>query len=355
MWTGPRNVISTLNIPAATLARIRHAFRVALAAAQDFVGATAPNPPVGCALLDAQGSLLVVAAHHRAGAPHAEALALAQARAQGLLERVHTAVVTLEPCTHFGRTPPCTEALRASPVQEVWVGVEDPHARAAGGIARLRAAPSARQVFTLASFPEAAAEHQACLSLLAPFARRVTAGRAWITVKQALNLEGGTPTMIPPPGQTVFTSASSLLLAHRLRRATDAIVTGAGTVLADSPRFTVRHLPDHKDRPARPLIVCDRHGRVPPAWCKEREREGFRVQVSTDLASVPSLLASLEANWALVEAGPGLLAELQRLDLWDDWLTLEHRPQGPDTISIRHKGVTPLSLIDIPGEPSFVS
>jgi diaminohydroxyphosphoribosylaminopyrimidine deaminase/5-amino-6-(5-phosphoribosylamino)uracil reductase len=332
--------------PDAALAAIGRAFRAALEAAKEFIGATAPNPPVGCALLDAEGEILVVAAHHRAGTPHAEARALAQARAQGLIERVRTAVVTLEPCNHTGRTPPCSEALRSSPVREVWVGVEDPHAQAAGGIARLRAEPDPRRVFRLVDFPDLAAEHDACAALIAPFARRVTDGRAWMTVKQALDLRSGTPTMIPPGGQTVFTRASSLLLAHRLRRATDAIVTGAGTVLADRPSFTVRHLPDHANRHPRLLVVCDRQGRVPRAWREEREVAGFHVLLTRDLASVPQLLAAHEANWAMVEAGPALLAEIGQLGLWDDWVTIRHDAAGPDTISIRsQREVTPLRLI----------
>lgn len=85
--------------------RIGAAFHLAVAEAWSFVGRTAPNPPVGCVLLDAQGDVLVVAAHHQAGTAHAERLAVEQARALGVVERIDTAVVTLEPCNHTGRTP----------------------------------------------------------------------------------------------------------------------------------------------------------------------------------------------------------------------------------------------------------
>jgi diaminohydroxyphosphoribosylaminopyrimidine deaminase/5-amino-6-(5-phosphoribosylamino)uracil reductase len=339
---------------AAALARIGYAFRAALEAAKGFIGATAPNPPVGCALLDAEGEILVVAAHTQAGTPHAEARALAQARAQGLIERARVAVVTLEPCNHTGRTPPCSEALRGSSVREVWVGIEDPHAKASGGIARLRAEPDPRRVFRLVDFPALKAEHESCAALIAPFARRVTDGRAWITVKQALDLRGRAPSMIPPGEQTVFTRPPSLQLAHRLRRATDAIVTGIGTVLADRPSFTVRHVPDHEGRRPRLLVVCDRQGRVPKAWRDEREAEGFHVLLSRDLASVPSLLAAHDVNWAMVEAGPALLAELEQLSLWDDWLTIRHDGKGPDTISIRcRRDMTPIRLLPLPDDHSF--
>jgi diaminohydroxyphosphoribosylaminopyrimidine deaminase/5-amino-6-(5-phosphoribosylamino)uracil reductase len=200
------------------------------------------------------------------------------------------------------------------------------------------------------------AEYETCAALIAPFARRVTDGRAWITVKQALDLQGRGPSMIPPRKQTTFTRPASLLLAHRLRRATDAIVTGSGTVLADRPRFTVRHTPDHAGRRPRLLVVCDRQGRVPMVWLKEREAEGFHVLLSRDLVSVPALLAAHDANWAMVEAGPALLAELERLGLWDDWLTIGHDGKGPDTISIRcRRNVTPLRLLPFPDDHSCES
>jgi diaminohydroxyphosphoribosylaminopyrimidine deaminase/5-amino-6-(5-phosphoribosylamino)uracil reductase len=336
----------------AVLAPIRRAFRAAIDAAVEHIGATAPNPPVGCALLDASGQILVIAAHARAGTAHAEAHALALAREHGLLEHARTAVVTLEPCNHTGRTPPCSEALRASPVREVWIGVEDPHPLASGGSARLREEPDARAVFRLADFSALRAERDACAALIAPFMRRVADGRAWLTVKQALDVRVGTETMIPPAGQTVFTRRPSLILAHRLRRATDAIVTGIGTVLADAPSFTVRHVPDHPARHPRLLVVCDRHGRVPPAWRREREAAGLRVLVTGDLAAVPSLLAAHDVSWALVEAGPVLLAEVRRLGLWDDWLTIRHDGQGPDSISIRcQRPVSPLQLLPPCGDP----
>ena len=97
--------------------------KAALAAARLWEGATAPNPPVGCALLDASGAIITTAAHHGAGQLHAEALAIKQAREAGQAERIHTVVVTLEPCNHHGRTPPCTEAILSTPAKRVVIGV----------------------------------------------------------------------------------------------------------------------------------------------------------------------------------------------------------------------------------------
>lgn len=328
--------------PRLPLARVGRGYRAAIDAASAYIGATAPNPPVGCALLDREGRILVVAAHHRAGTPHAEARALQEAREKGLLAQAHTALVTLEPCNHTGRTPPCAEALRESPVEDIWVGVEDPHAIATGGIARLRQQPDGRNVYRLADYPALGAYRRDCEALIAPFARRVVTGRSWLTVKQALDVNGG---MIPPAGRTTFTDHASLVLAHRLRRATDAIVTGIGTVLADRPRFNVRHVADHEPRAPRLLVICDRHGRTPPDYREAMTQAGFNVQVTDDIAGVPARLAAHGVNWAMVEAGPGLLREIDRLGLWDDWLTIQQHAAQPDTHDIRARGVSPLRFL----------
>nr|WP_306296494.1 dihydrofolate reductase family protein [Acidomonas methanolica] len=299
--------------------RVALAFDSAIAEAARFMGATAPNPPVGCALLDDEGEILVTAAHHRAGTPHAEARALADAARLGVLHRARCAVVTLEPCNHTGRTPPCSEALRASPVREVWIGAADPHHLAAGGAARLAERPGGMSVHFAAGHPALAAQHESCRALIGPFASRVTRGRCRITVKQALDAQGS---MSPPPGRTTFTDSGSLRLAHLLRRATDAIITGAGTVLADNPRFTVRHVPDYRDRAPRLLALCDRRGRVPATWDAEMRSAGFHVLRVRDLADAPASLAAHGANWAMVEGGPALLEAVRAADMWDDWLTL---------------------------------
>ncbi len=141
------------------------AFRRALDAGLAHEGATAPNPAVGCVLLDAAGDVLAEAGHARAGAPHAEAAAIALARGRGVAHRIHTVVVTLEPCTHQGRTGPCCDAILATPAREVWYAMPDPNPVASGGALRLAAAGlQVRRWDRL--LPEAA-------RLLAPFATRV--------------------------------------------------------------------------------------------------------------------------------------------------------------------------------------
>ncbi len=307
-------------------ARVAVGFRAAIAEAVGFVGATAPNPPVGCAILDADGRLLTVAAHQRAGTAHAEPRALSQLRDGGQLGRAATLLVTLEPCNHHGRTGPCTEAILASPVREVWIGSADPNPRVAGhGAERLRAA--GLRVRALDRLPDPAAATLAldCAALITPFRRWVETGRPWITVKQALDAAGG---MIPPAGATTFTQASSLLLAHRLRRATDAIVTGTGTVLADRPALTVRHLPDHAGRAPRLLAIVGRPERVPADYLVAAAARGLDVRLLAELDRLPALLGEAGVLWAMVEAGPGLLRAIREGGLWDDWLTIARA--GPD-------------------------
>ncbi|MDG6093680.1 bifunctional diaminohydroxyphosphoribosylaminopyrimidine deaminase/5-amino-6-(5-phosphoribosylamino)uracil reductase RibD [Acetobacter sp. AN02] len=323
---------------------VRAAFYAALDEARRFVGATAPNPPVGCALLDEDGVILTVAAHHRAGTMHAEARALAQAQALGMMSRVVTAVVTLEPCNHTGRTPPCSEALLASPVRTVWIGCADPDPRVAGGgAARLREA--GREVCRLehGGAPELFA---ACRALIAPFVWRAVHGRAWISVKQALDVSGS---MIPPAGQTTFTSERALTLAHELRRATDAVVTGTGTVLADCPGLDVRRVPDHAEV-RRLLVVCGDERRVPAAW-RARAEARSDLCFCRDVRDLPEMIARTGRLWALVEAGPGLLTALRDAEVWDDWLTVSVRSDrvsgedGSEVLRVRSRhDVSALSL-----------
>ena len=308
-------------------------FRAAIDEAVGFMGATAPNPPVGCAILDAAGRLLTVEAHQRAGTPHAEARALTRLSENGLLDQAVTLLATLEPCNHRGRTGPCTEAILASPVRDVWIGAADVNPRVAGhGAERLRAAGCRVRMLDTLPDPAASALARDCAALIAPFRRWAEVGQPWITVKQALDVAGG---MIPPAGATTFTQGPSLLLAHRLRRASDAVVTGTSTVLADRPALTVRHLPDHPDRAPRLLAIVGRPDRVPADYLRAAAARGLDVRLVTDPAAVPLLLGEAGVLWVTVEAGPRLLRSLREAGLWHDWLTIAHAGDAaPDRIGL---------------------
>ncbi|MGI3900492.1 MAG: bifunctional diaminohydroxyphosphoribosylaminopyrimidine deaminase/5-amino-6-(5-phosphoribosylamino)uracil reductase RibD [Janthinobacterium lividum] len=309
------------------------ALRLAVDAAARFRGATAPNPPVGCVLLDRDSRVLTVAAHLKAGTAHAEAGAIAAARAAGIADRIHTVVVTLEPCNHQGRTPPCTEAILGTSARAVVAGTRDPNPSVAGGGAdRLaRAGLDVRFAEDVSGLADLAAD---CRGLIAPFAKRAMTGRPWVTVKQALDPAGS---MIPPAGATTFTSEPALSFAHALRRRADAMLTGSGTILADDPGFDVRRVPDHPER-RRQLAVLDRRGRVPDRYladARERNLEAFR---SDDIGAALDRLGEAGALEVLVEAGPAVLTSLDAAGLWDEWIVI-HKGTGdtPDRAEIRRR------------------
>lgn len=316
--------------------RLAAAFGRALALARWHEGATAPNPPVGCVLLDARGEEIAAGAHRRAGTPHAEATALALARAAGQIELIDTVVVTLEPCNHHGRTPPCVDGILATPARQIWIACTDPNPKVQGGGAeRLRSA--GRDVHFLDQLAHPAATKLAVEAerLLAPFAKHSLTRRPFITIKQALARDGG---MIPPPGHKTFTSAASLRLAHELRRRADAILTGSGTILADTPLFTVRHVPDHPDK-QRLLLIADRRQRVPDSYLTQAGEAGFAVHLVDDVEAALEWVGAAGGLEVLVEAGPSLTASLLAGDLWDEHVLIEQarEPGDEDRVTVRRR------------------
>lgn len=326
-------------LPAAILAE---AFQLALREAQAYVGATAPNPPVGCVLLDAHGEVLAKAAHVQAGQLHAEAAAIKACREAGLIGLIHTALVTLEPCSHTGRTPPCTQALLSTPVRFVWIGALDPHPRAPeAGVARLVEAEVSVAMIALLDHPQASSLAQAAARLIAPFAKLSRTGRPWVQIKTALDAHGG---MIPPPGAKTFTSLASLTQAHRLRRESDAIITGSGTILADDPAFTVRHVADHPGRRRR-LAILDRRGRTPLAYLEAAAGRGLDASIHPDLATLLDDLGAAGVLTTMVEAGPALRQAVLDADLWDEEIIFRRSDTAgqPDKVEVRLRahGYTP--------------
>ncbi len=221
------------------------AMRRALTLAARGLGTTSPNPVVGCVVLDAAGHQVGEGWHERPGGPHAEVHALAEA---GAAARGGTAVVTLEPCAHTGRTGPCAEALLAAGVARVVYAVADPHAAAAGGAAALAAAGVRTEAGLLAA--EAEAVNAAWLTAI----RR---GRPYVRWKYAATLDGrvaaadGTSRWI--------TSAPARADVHRLRAEADSVLVGSGTARADDPQLAARDVPGA----VQPLrVVVDTGARV---------------------------------------------------------------------------------------------
>jgi diaminohydroxyphosphoribosylaminopyrimidine deaminase/5-amino-6-(5-phosphoribosylamino)uracil reductase len=212
---------------AASFADERAVMARALELAARGEGRVEPNPLVGAVLVDDALNLLGEGFHEQFGGPHAEVHALAQAgsRAAG-----GTLFVTLEPCCHFGKTPPCTEAVIAAGIKRVVVAAEDPFPAVAGqGIARLRQAGLTVEVGLLAA---------AATDLTAPFRKLVQTGRPYVHAKWAMTLDGKLATRI---GSSQWISnALSRGVVHQLRGRMDAILIGRGTAEADNPQLTAR-------------------------------------------------------------------------------------------------------------------
>lgn len=322
---------SRTTLPPAVIAA---AFGRALDEAGAYVGSTAPNPAVGCVLLDADGNILAAEAHHKAGEAHAEARAIAAAEAAGTVGRIDTVVVTLEPCNHTGRTPPCTAAILQTPARTIWIGATDPNPSVKGGGAAALAAHGLSVGF-IKDLPDAGAIALAARSdrLIAPFVKRVTTGRPFVTVKQAIDVNGS---MIPPPGARTFTSDTSLTLAHALRKRADAILTGSGTVLADDPAFTVRRVADFADKHRR-LVLADRRRRIPSDYMTAARGRGFEVEVIDDVEDALGHLGAEGVLEVLVEAGPTLTAFMLGAGLWDEHVRITRGAgqDGADGVEIR--------------------
>jgi diaminohydroxyphosphoribosylaminopyrimidine deaminase/5-amino-6-(5-phosphoribosylamino)uracil reductase len=215
--------------------------RIALQAAARGVGYVEPNPPVGCVLVR-DGRLLVVGRHRRFGGDHAEVDALRQA---GASAAGATAYVTLEPCRHYGKTPPCTRALIDAKVARVVVALTDPFPQVAGGgIRELREAGIEVETGVL--------ENEAT-SLLAPYLKRLRTGRPWVHAKWAATWDGRIAS--PAFDSKWITSEASRARVHELRGRMDAIVVGIGTVRCDDPQLTVR--PPGPRTPVRVILDSD--------------------------------------------------------------------------------------------------
>lgn len=209
-------------------------------------GRPSPNPHVGAVI--ARGDAIVSVGHHeRAGEDHAEVAAL---RAAGDGAAGATLYCTLEPCNHFGRTPPCTDAIVAAGIRRLVLGARDPKPHVPGALEKLAAAGIEVTV---------GVREDECRALVADFARHIATGMPHATMKAAVTLDGRIATA---SGDSKWiTGEAARREAHRMRDRADAVMVGIGTVLADDPALTVRHV-----RGRDPLrVVLDTHLRIPPA------------------------------------------------------------------------------------------
>ena len=261
--------------------------RLALAEAARGRGAVEPNPLVGAAVVR-EGRVVGLGHHSRFGGPHAEVVALAAA---GAAARGATLYVTLEPCCHVGKTPPCTDAILAAGVARVVAAMRDPFPRVdGGGFARLRAAGLA---------VESGVEADAARRLNAPYLKRLATGLPYVTAKWAMTLDGKTACA---SGDSRWISGPrSRALVHELRGRMDGIAVGIGTALTDDPLLTAR--PPGPRVAAR--IVLDGAARLPADGQLARTAREAPVLVAVTARAPAERVAALEARGCEVVPFPG--------------------------------------------------
>ncbi|HET9892884.1 bifunctional diaminohydroxyphosphoribosylaminopyrimidine deaminase/5-amino-6-(5-phosphoribosylamino)uracil reductase RibD [Mycobacterium sp.] len=272
------------------------AMRLAIDQSNHVKGATYPNPPVGAVILDAGGEVVGVGATEPAGGDHAEILALRRA---GDLAAGGTVVVTLEPCNHYGKTPPCVNALLDAKVGTVVYAVADPNPEAAGGAARLEDAGVAVRSGVLAD--------EVTGGPLREWLHKQRTGLPHLTWKYASSVDGRSAAA-DGSSQWISSEASRLDL-HRRRAAADAIVVGTGTVLADDPALTAR-LPDGSLADRQPLRVVVGMREI-PSEAKVLNDDSRTMLIRTH-DPMEVLKAVADRTDVLLEGGPTLAGAFLR-------------------------------------------
>jgi diaminohydroxyphosphoribosylaminopyrimidine deaminase/5-amino-6-(5-phosphoribosylamino)uracil reductase len=305
----------------------------ALALAGQSVGLTEPNPRVGCVIVAPDGRVIGRGRTQQAGGPHAEVMALRDAESRREIVHGATAYVTLEPCAHHGRTPPCCDALIAAQLGRVVMALEDPFPQVAGqGAARLRAAGIAVDEGLLADEAR---------ELNIGFFSRVVRGRPWVRLKVAVSLDGRTA--LNNGISQWITGPAARTDGHAYRRRASAVLTGVGTVHDDDPRLDVRLV----ETPRQPLrVVVDSRLETPvtarlldppgsvliyAAQADEARQAALQARGAeiafapggggkVDLAAMLADLAIRGVNELHVEAGHKLNGSLVREGLVDEFL-----------------------------------
>ncbi|MBA4341849.1 MAG: bifunctional diaminohydroxyphosphoribosylaminopyrimidine deaminase/5-amino-6-(5-phosphoribosylamino)uracil reductase RibD [Methylibium sp.] len=285
--------------------------RHALALSERAIGLSDPNPRVGCVITDSQGQVIGSGHTQRAGEAHAEVMALRDAQARGNDVKGATAYVTMEPCSHHGRTPPCCDALIHAGIGRLVAALADPNPQVAGqGLARLRAAGIATECGLL---DEPARE------VNIGFFSRMLRGRPFVRLKAAASLDGRTAL---PDGQSQWITAEAARRdGHAWRRRAGAVLTGIGTVRDDDPRLDVR-LVETQHQPLR-VVVDSRletpvHARLlaPPgqvliyAAQADPEREAALAAAGAEVVFKPGAGAKVDLQGMLLDLGARGINEL---------------------------------------------
>lgn len=290
----------------------------ALSLARNGVGMTSPNPPVG-AVLVSNGQAIGEGFHRKAGMPHAEREAFADAlkRGNASLLPQSTLYVTLEPCSTSGRTPACTDAILEYGVKRVVYGTQDPNPKHAGAADKLLAIHGI--------VVEHGVMEEECRRLIRPFTKTIKTGMPWVVVKTAASLDGRIARM---PGKSQWlTSEAARNYVHTLRSEADAILTGGETVRVDNPAFTIR-TPDRavsceKEQPWRMIVTRDRKS-LPLRACCFTDNFADRTVVFENIIDYQKLMKIIyqkyDASVLMVEAGGNLVRTLLQHQLVDEWI-----------------------------------
>ncbi len=306
---------------------------VALAAASQALTLTSPNPRVGCVLVSNQGLILGVGHTQRAGGPHAEVMALRDATQRGHSVRGATAYVTLEPCSHHGRTGPCCDALIQADIHRVVASLADPNPLVAGqGFAKLRAAG-----ITVDIGLEADASRELNLGFFSRMIRKTP----WVRMKIAASVDG--TTALENGASQWITSEEARQDGHAWRARACAVLTGIGTVLADNPKLDVRLVQtqrqpaiaivdsDLQTPPDAHILIADRASYIYTSSQNDAKRRALEsagaaviclpnAEGKVDLAAMMRDLATRGINELHVEAGYRLNESLLRDNLVDEFL-----------------------------------
>ena len=282
----------------------RH-LRRALELAQRGAGLTLPNPCVGAVLV--RGNKIIGEGfHQRAGGPHAEVLAVADAKKRRHTVAGATLYVTLEPCSTHGRTPPCTDLILREKIARVVFAATDPNPAHAGAAARLLRAHNVKVSSGLLANEAAAINRD--------FNWWMTRRRPWVVAKIALSLDGRI--VAPPSDNRWLTSPAARKVAHELRWKSDAILIGAETARTDNPHLTVR-LPGHRGKLQPWRVVVTRSGNLSRKLhlFSDRHRDRTLVFQKQSLTEIMATLGALEVSHVLIEGGGKILTEAFRAEL----------------------------------------
>jgi diaminohydroxyphosphoribosylaminopyrimidine deaminase/5-amino-6-(5-phosphoribosylamino)uracil reductase len=267
----------------------RNYMRMALQEAKKGMGKTSPNPCVG-ALVVNNSKIVGKGYHKKAGAPHAEILAL---QAAGGKAKNATLYVTLEPCNHTGRTPPCSEAVLRAGISRVVIGMLDPNPMVAGG--------GADYLSTQGLEVTSGVLEQDCREINLSFIKHTATGHPWVIMKAGMSIDGRIAAL---PGQaTMITGKQSLRRVHTLRNQVDAILVGIGTALADDPSLTSRL---HRSRPGSdPLrVVLDTKLRLPVSSTMLQQNSPAQTWIFCARGADKKRHSKLEAAGAVIKTVP---------------------------------------------------